>query len=94
LGLIDPKTDKRIDFVGGIRGIVELERRVNAEGGCAFLMHPTSMDELMNVSDAAKLMPPKSTWFEPKLRSGLFIHEIIGGFYGEKTIQTNELARD
>lgn len=93
-GIGDPKIDKRIDFVGGIRGIVELERRVNEEGGCAFLMHPTSMEELMNVSDAAKLMPPKSTWFEPKLRSGLFIHEIIGGFYGEKTIQTNELARD
>lgn len=92
--IFDPKTDQRIDFVGGIRGAKELEKRVEEHGGCAFYMYPTSITELMAVSDAGKLMPPKSTWFEPKLRSGLYIHEIMGGSYGEKTIQTNELARN
>jgi len=72
----DPKTDKRIDFVGGIRGLSELERRVGEDCKIAFSMYPTSIDELFAVADAKLLMPPKSTWFEPKLRSGLFIHEI------------------
>ncbi len=76
LGIGDPKTDPRIGFVGGIRGLGELERRADACGGVAFAMHPTSMAELFAVADAGRLMPPKSTWFEPKLRSGLFIHEI------------------
>ena len=75
-GIIDPKTDKRIDFVGGIRGTKELERRVNSDCKIAFAMYPTSIQELFDVADAGLLMPPKSTWFEPKLRSGLFIHEI------------------
>ena len=75
-GIIDPKTDKRIDFVGGIRGTKELERRVNSDCKIAFAMYPTSIQELFVVADAGLLMPPKSTWFEPKLRSGLFIHEI------------------
>lgn len=76
LGIHDPKTDKRIDFVGGIRGSAELEKRVNEDCAVAFCMYPTSMQELFAVADAGKLMPPKSTWFEPKLMSGLFIHEI------------------
>ena len=75
-GISDPKTDKRIDFVGGIRGLAELERRVNDDCKIAFAMYPTGIDELFAVADAGRLMPPKSTWFEPKLRSGLFIHEI------------------
>jgi len=75
LGINDPRTDKRIDFVGGIRGLAELERRVNSgETAVAFAMFPTSMDELMAVADANQIMPPKSTWFEPKLRSGLLVH--------------------
>ncbi len=76
LGIKDPKTDDRIDFVGGIRGLEELERRVDEDCAVAFAMYPTSIQELFAVADAGKLMPPKSTWFEPKLRSGLFIHEI------------------
>ena len=77
LGVGDPRTDKRIDFVGGIRGTGELERRVDS-GGCAiaFSLYPTTMEQLMAVSDAGAVMPPKSTWFEPKLRSGLFVHEL------------------
>ena len=75
-GIEDPKTDKRIDFVGGIRGLSELERRVSSDCKIAFAMYPTSIGELFAVADANLLMPPKSTWFEPKLRSGLFIHEI------------------
>ena len=75
-GILDPKTDKNIDFVGGIRGLKELERRVSLDCQVAFAMYPTSINELFNVSDAGLLMPPKSTWFEPKLRSGLFIHSI------------------
>ena len=74
LGIGDPKTDKRIDFVGGIRGLAELERRCEREMKVAFSMYPTSILELFAVADAGLLMPPKSTWFEPKLRSGLFIH--------------------
>lgn len=76
LGIGDPRTDKRIDFVGGIRGLRELERRVNTDMQIAFSMYPTSIRELFDVADASLLMPPKSTWFEPKLRSGIFIHEI------------------
>ena len=76
LGIKDPRTDKRIDFVGGIRGLSELERRADTDMKVAFAMYPTSIAELFAVADAGKLMPPKSTWFEPKLRSGLFIHEI------------------
>lgn len=76
LGIDDPKTNKRIDFVGGIRGIGELEKRCNEDCVLAFAMYPTSIQELFAVADANLLMPPKSTWFEPKLRSGIFIHEI------------------
>lgn len=74
LGIGDPRIDKRIDFVGGIRGLAELEKRVSEDMKIAFSMYPTSIDELLDVADAGLLMPPKSTWFEPKLRSGLFIH--------------------
>ncbi|MEJ5244484.1 MAG: DUF1015 family protein [Bacteroidota bacterium] len=75
LGIDDPRTSKRIDFVGGIRGLGELERRVNSgEMAVAFSMYPTSIEELMAIADAGKIMPPKSTWFEPKLRDGLFVH--------------------
>lgn len=76
LGITEPRTDQRIVFVGGIRGLADLERRVDQEGGVAFAMYPTSMDELFEVADQGRLMPPKSTWFEPKLRSGLLIHQI------------------
>lgn len=76
LGIEDPKTDKRIDFVGGIRGLKELERRANTDMKVAFSMYPTSIGELFAVADAGRLMPPKSTWFEPKLRSGLFLHDL------------------
>lgn len=76
LGIKDPKTDDRIDFVGGIRGLEELERRCSLDCKVAFAMYPTSIAELFDVADAGLLMPPKSTWFEPKLRSGLFIHDI------------------
>ena len=75
LGVGDPRTDKRIDFVGGIRGTAELERRVDSgEMAIGFAMYPTTLEQLMAVSDAGLIMPPKSTWFEPKLRSGLFVH--------------------
>lgn len=75
-GIEDPKTDKRIDFVGGIRGVDELERRCREDCEAAFVLYPTDMKELFAVADAGRLMPPKSTWFEPKLRSGLFIHRL------------------
>jgi len=75
LGIADPRTDKRIDFVGGIRGLQYLQDNCE-KGGVAFSMYPTSMAELTAVADAGELMPPKSTWFEPKLRSGIFIHKI------------------
>ena len=75
LGINDPRTDKRIDFIGGIRGLGELAMRVDSgREKVAFAMFPTSMDELIGIADAGEIMPPKSTWFEPKLRSGLFIH--------------------
>ncbi len=76
LGIGDPRVDKRIDFIGGIRGYKELERRVAEDMAVAFTLYPTTIEELFAVSDAGMLMPPKSTWFEPKLRSGLFIHRI------------------
>ncbi len=76
LGIEDPKIDQRVDFVGGIRGIEALENRVKTDSKVAFAMYPTSIHELFAVADANMLMPPKSTWFEPKLRSGLFIHTI------------------
>jgi uncharacterized protein (DUF1015 family) len=75
LAIDDPRTSKRVDFVGGIRGLGELERRVNSgEMVVAFALHPTSIDELLAIADAGKIMPPKSTWFEPKLRDGVVIH--------------------
>lgn len=77
LGIQDPRTDKRIDFIGGIRGLAELERRVSLDMAAAFSMYATSISELLAVADAGLLMPPKSTWFEPKLRSGLFIHSMV-----------------
>ena len=76
LGIGDPRTDKRIDFVGGIRGLKELERRAESDMHLSFSMFPTSITELFDVADQHMLMPPKSTWFEPKLRSGLFIHQL------------------
>ena len=76
LGIGDPRTDKRVDFIGGIRGLKELERRCREDMKVAFSMYPTSIQELLDVADAGMLMPPKSTWFEPKLRSGLFIHRL------------------
>jgi len=74
LGIDDPRTSKRVDFVGGIRGTGELTKRVDAEGGVAFSMVPTTVAQLMEIADAGQIMPPKSTWFEPKLRSGFFVH--------------------
>lgn len=76
LGIKDPKVDKRIDFIGGIRGLEELEKRVHNDMKVAFSMYATDIREVFAVSDAGRLMPPKSTWFEPKLRSGLMIHEL------------------
>ena len=76
LGIVDPRTDKRIDFVGGIRGLAYLEKRCGEDMTAAISMYPASMDELTTVADAGEIMPPKSTWFEPKLRSGIFIHKI------------------
>jgi uncharacterized protein (DUF1015 family) len=75
LGIGDPRKDKRIDFVGGIRGLGELERLVRSgEAKVAFALHPTSVGELMAIADAGRIMPPKSTWFEPKLKDGLVSH--------------------
>ncbi|MBE6740674.1 MAG: DUF1015 domain-containing protein [Ruminococcaceae bacterium] len=76
LGIKDPKNDDRIAFIGGIRGLDELERRANSDMKVAFAMFPTTIDDLMSIADADKIMPPKSTWFEPKLLSGLFIHHL------------------
>ncbi len=75
LGIDDPRTNKRVDFVGGIRGLAELQRRVDAgDAAVAFSLHPTSIEELFAIADAGRVMPPKSTWFEPKLRDGLVVH--------------------
>jgi uncharacterized protein (DUF1015 family) len=76
LGIDDPRTNKRIDFIGGIRGLGELEKRAKSDMKIAFSMYPTTLDDLMDIADAGKIMPPKSTWFEPKLLSGLFIHDL------------------
>lgn len=76
LNIHDPRTDKRIDFVGGIRGLKELERRADSDMKVAFALYPPSMEELLKISDLGYIMPPKSTWFEPKLRSGLFLHKL------------------
>ena len=76
LGIKDPRTDKRISFVGGSHKAAELAEMADQTGGVAFVMYPTSMEDLMRIADESKLMPPKSTWFEPKLRSGLFIHKL------------------
>ncbi|CKI18014.1 Uncharacterized conserved protein [Streptococcus pneumoniae] len=77
LEIHDPRSDSRIDFVGGIRGLEELERLVNSgEYKAAFALYPTSMEDLLAIADAGEVMPPKSTWFEPKLRSGLFVHSL------------------
>jgi uncharacterized protein (DUF1015 family) len=77
LGIGDPRTDKRIDFVGGIRGTGELETLVDSgRAAVAFSLHPVSVDDLMRIADAGGIMPPKSTWFEPKLRDGLLSHVI------------------
>ncbi|MBQ0000508.1 MAG: DUF1015 domain-containing protein [Clostridiales bacterium] len=76
LGIEDPRTSQRIKFVGGSHPLKELAQMAEETGGVAFAMYPTSMDDLMQIADESKLMPPKSTWFEPKLRSGLFIHKL------------------
>jgi uncharacterized protein (DUF1015 family) len=77
LGINDIRTDKRIDFVGGLRGLNELEKRVNSgEMAVAYALYPVSLQQLMNIADSGEIMPPKSTWFEPKLRSGLFVHQL------------------
>ena len=76
LGIEDPRNNNRIEFIGGIRGLKELEKRVNKDMKVAFAMYPTTIQELIAVSDSGRVMPPKSTWFEPKLRSGLFIHRL------------------
>ena len=74
---MDQRNDHRIDFVGGIRGLEELEKRVDSgEMAVAFALYPVTIEELLSVADAGEIMPPKSTWFEPKLRSGLFVHEL------------------
>ena len=77
LGITDLRSDKRIDFVGGIRGLEELQRRVDSgEMKMALALYPVTMDQLMNIADTGNIMPPKTTWFEPKLRSGLVIHKL------------------
>ena len=77
LGIKDLRTDKRIDFVGGIRGLGELQRRVDSgEMQVAFALYPVSMKQLIDIADTGNIMPPKTTWFEPKLRSGLVIHSL------------------
>ncbi|MFH0879400.1 MAG: DUF1015 family protein, partial [Lentisphaerota bacterium] len=79
LGIDDPRTSKRIEFVGGIRGTQELEKRVKSgRSAVAFSMFPTTVDQLMAIADAGQIMPPKSTWFEPKLKSGLLVHSLDG----------------
>ena len=76
LNIKDPKNDDRIDFIGGIRGLAELEKRASTDMKIAFAMYPTTIDDLMSIADAGQIMPPKSTWFEPKLLSGIFIHHL------------------
>ena len=80
LNIQDQRTDSRVDFVGGIRGLGELERRVATnDWQAAFALYPTSIESLMAIADAGEVMPPKSTWFEPKLKSGLVIHSLREG---------------
>ncbi len=80
LGIHDPRRDQRIDFVGGIRGLDELERRVDGGGmAVAFALHPTTLEQLMAVADAGEVMPPKSTWFEPKLADGMVSYPLCRG---------------
>ncbi len=77
LGIRDPRTDNRIDFVGGISGLKELEKKVDSgQMKAAFSLYPVSMDQLFDIADSGQIMPPKSTWFEPKLRDGLLTHLI------------------
>jgi uncharacterized protein (DUF1015 family) len=77
LGIGDPRTDQRISFMGGIRGDKELASKVDSgENAVAFAMEPVTVEEMMSIADAGAIMPPKSTWFEPKLRSGLFVHRV------------------
>ena len=76
LNIQDPKNDDRIDFIGGIRGLSELEKRASSDMRVAFAMFPTTVDDLISIADAGAIMPPKSTWFEPKLLSGIFIHDL------------------
>jgi len=77
LDIVDQRTDKRVDFVGGIRGLAELEKRVDSgKWAAAFALYPTSIESLMAIADADEVMPPKSTWFEPKLKSGLVVHKL------------------
>ena len=77
LGIKDLRTDKRIDFIGGIRGLGELKERVDSgDMKVAFALYPVSMEQLINIADSGNIMPPKTTWFEPKLRSGLVVHEL------------------
>jgi uncharacterized protein (DUF1015 family) len=79
LGVDDPRTNPRIGYLGGFGAAAELERRVaTGEAVAAFALYPTTVDQLMAISDAGQIMPPKSTWFEPKLRSGLFVHALDG----------------
>jgi uncharacterized protein (DUF1015 family) len=78
LGIGDPRTDSRISFIGGIRGLKELVRLVDEGAAVAFAMYPTTLEDLMDIADAGAIMPPKSTWFEPKLRSGLFVPYLDG----------------
>jgi len=78
LGIGDPRTDNRIDFVGGIRGTDELERRCGLDAAVAFSCYPVSVEQLMTIADADAIMPPKSTWFEPKLRSGVVVRSLKG----------------
>ena len=78
LGIKDLRSDKRIDFVGGIRGLGELQKRVdNGEMRVALALYPVSMKQIIDIADSGNIMPPKTTWFEPKLRSGLVIHELV-----------------
>ncbi|MGB9809718.1 MAG: DUF1015 family protein, partial [Caldanaerobacter sp.] len=76
LGINNPREDKRIEFIGGIKGAKELEEKVNKGMAVAFSLYPTSIEEIFAIADKGEIMPPKSTWFEPKLRSGIFVHEI------------------
>ena len=77
LGIKDLRTDKRIDFVGGIRGLEELKKRVDSgEMKLAFALYPVTMQQIIDIADSGEIMPPKATWFEPKLRSGLVIHSL------------------